>query len=137
MRRNRQSPRPSSLLAALLIGCGGERSPHPPPSAGPPGGRGVEPATPKDSLVLRAPGGIELWYTLAREDQDSGGRACLERVVEIRAGGRRIPVPLLYTRDVPRMVNESTVSARIWLRCAPGDEYRINLRTGQPVRASR
>lgn len=95
------------------------------------------PAAPADSLVFRTPRGVELWYTLAREARDSAGTACLERVLEIRAGDRRIPVPLLYTRDVPRLVNDSTVSARIWNRCAPGDEYRVNLRTGQPVRASR
>jgi hypothetical protein len=95
------------------------------------------PTSPPDSLVLGLPRGIELWYTLAREEKDSSGAGCVERTLEIRTPTAKIPVPLLYTRDVPRLVNDSTVSARIWNRCVPGDEYRINLRTGQPVRASK
>lgn len=61
----------------------------------------------------------------------------MERGLEIRDGTRRTPVPLLYTRDVPRVVNDSTVSARLWTACMPGPEYRVNLRTGQPVRGAR
>jgi hypothetical protein len=95
------------------------------------------PTSPPDSLVLRLPKGTELWYTLAREEKDATGVGCVERTLEIRSPTAKIPVPLLYTRDVPRLVNDSTVSARIWNRCVPGDEYRINLRTGQPVRASK
>jgi hypothetical protein len=94
-------------------------------------------SAPKDSLALRTFGGTELWFTLAREEQDSAGASCIERGLEIRNGAGKLPVPLLYTRDVPRLVNESTVSTRIWNRCAPGDEYRINLKTGQPFRARR
>lgn len=46
-------------------------------------------------------------------------------------------MPLLYTRDIPRIVNESTVTARLWTLCAAGPEYHVNLRTGQPVRTAR
>lgn len=95
------------------------------------------PAAPPDSLALRTPGGAELWFTLAREDRDSAGTACVERGLEIREGPRRTPVPLLYTREAPRVVNESTVSTRLWTHCAAGPEYRVSLRTGQPVRAAR
>jgi len=92
---------------------------------------------PPESLVLRTPRGLELRFTFAREDRDSTGAACVERGLEIREGARRTPVPLLYTRDVPRVVNDSTVSARLWTHCVPGPAYRVNLRTGQPVRAAR
>jgi hypothetical protein len=125
-------------LLALLGSCSGRPTTGAPASDGAPAASETPTAAaPADSLLLRAPRGVELWYTFAREDHDSAGGSCLERALEIRAGDRRVPVPLLYTRDLPRLVNESTVSARIWNRCAPGDEYRVNLRTGQPARASK
>jgi hypothetical protein len=92
-------------------------------------------AVPPDSLALRTARGVEIWLTLARESRDSSGTTCVERGLEIREGVRRTPVPLLYTRDLPRLVNDSTMSARLWTHCAAGPEYRVNLRTGQPVRA--
>jgi hypothetical protein len=123
---------------ALLASCSGRPRADAPASNGAAAASDTPPgAEPAESLALRAPRGVELWYTFAREGRDSGGAPCLERALEIRAGERRIPVPLLYTRDVPRLVNDSIVSARIWNRCAPGDEYRVNLRTGQPVRVSK
>jgi hypothetical protein len=88
-------------------------------------------------MVLRTPRGVELWFTLARTGHDSAGRGCIERGLEARDGTRRIPIPLLYTAEIPRLVNESTVSARLWNHCAPGRTYRVNLRTGQPLRAGR
>jgi hypothetical protein len=90
---------------------------------------------PADSLALRTRRGVEVWYTLARESRDSAGAACVDRGLEIRDGARRTPVPLLYTRDTPRLINDSTVSARLWTNCVAGPEYRVNLRSGQPVRA--
>jgi hypothetical protein len=92
-------------------------------------------AAPADSLALRTAQGVEVWLTLARESRDSSGAGCVERGLEIREGARRTQVPLLYTRDVPRLANDSTMSARLWTHCAAGPEYRVNLRTGQPVRA--
>lgn len=129
---------PKLLLLALLASCGRRPAADAPGSDGAPAASEIPAgAAPADSLALRAPRGVELWYTFAREGRDSAGASCLERALEIRAGDRRIPVPLLYTRDLPRLVNDSTVSARIWNRCAPGDEYRVNLRTGQPARTSK
>jgi len=87
--------------------------------------------------VLRAPRGVELWLTLAREGRDSGGAPCVERGLEIRDGSRRTPVPLLYTRDAPRLLNDSIALARLSTHCVAGPRYRVNLRTGQPVRADR
>ena len=118
-------------LAGLAAACGGDRGAKP---SIPAAAVTSEAAVPVDSLVLRTPGGGEIWVTLAREERDGTGASCVERALEIR-GPRRLPIPLLYTRDIPRLVNDSTVSARIWNHCAPGDEYLINLRTGQPVRA--
>jgi hypothetical protein len=69
-----------------------------------------------------------------RADTSADGRACLERVMEIRAGGRAVPVPLLYTGEVPTIANDSTLQVHIWRHCAPADLYRVNLRTGQPTR---
>jgi hypothetical protein len=124
---------PELVLAGLVAACSGERGGRPSAAPGAPAAT-AEPSRPGDSLVLRTPSGTELWFALAREERDSAGTPCLERTLEIRSGSRRVPVPLLYTRDGPRLINDSTVSARIWNRCAPGDEYRINLGTGQPVR---
>jgi hypothetical protein len=124
------------IVAGTLPACGGEHGSKPAAApAAPPAS--VPPAASADALVLRTPGGTELWSTFAREGRDGTGAPCLEHALEIRSSARRIPIPLLYTRDIPRLVNDSTVSARVWNHCAPGDEYRINLRTGQPVRAPR
>ncbi len=87
-----------------------------------------------DSLLLTTPAGIQVWFTDARTDADSAGTACVERVLEIRRDGRRIPVPLLYTGTLPRLVNDSTIEAPIWLHCRPGNVYRVSLTTGHPVR---
>jgi hypothetical protein len=54
--------------------------------------------------------------------------------MEIRAAGKRTPIPLLYTGELPRLITDSTIEAAIWLNCRPGNVYRVNLRTGQPVR---
>jgi len=126
----------SPLLVWALVGCGGDRAVKVTTSSGP-AAVSNESTAPPDSLAIRLPSGTEVWYTLAREDHDSTGAICLERILEIRTKSRKIPVPLLYTRDVPRAINDSTVSARVWNRCTPGDEYRVDLRTGQPVRTAK
>ena len=100
-----------------------------PPLAGPGGW-----AAAVDSLLLTTPAGVEVWFTDARTDADSAGASCLERVLEIRRDGRRIPVPLLYTGTVPRLVNYSTIEASIWLHCRPGNVYQVSLTSGHPVR---
>jgi hypothetical protein len=103
------------------------------PAADAPGqGTAAAPA-PADSLVATAPGGVEIWFTLARSDSGSAGR-CTDRAVEIRRGARRTPVPLLYTGAAPEIVNDTTLRARLSDHCAPGDSYLVDLRTGRPVR---
>ena len=92
---------------------------------------------PADSLVLRSPAGVEVWFTASRPAADSLGRSCIERVMEIRRDGKRTPIPLLYTGAGPELVNDSTIRARIWLRCRPGNTYEVSLRTGHPLRVER
>ncbi|HUL68773.1 MAG TPA: hypothetical protein VLT17_00870 [Gemmatimonadales bacterium] len=121
------------VLIASLGGVSGcrESPSHSPdrPAAAP----STVPAVP-DSLALPTPGGAEVWFTDARAATDSAGRACTERVMEIRQGGRRTPIPLLYTGAAPEVVNDSTIRARVWLHCQPGASYLVNLRTGVPAR---
>lgn len=115
-----------ALLA--VAACGGDAAKQPAPA----------PAQPAevvaDSLALAAPHGVEVWFTSWRRAADSAGRPCLERVMEIRREGKRIPVPLLYTGERPSLVGDSAIDAHIWLHCKPGNLYRVNLRTGFPLR---
>lgn len=90
------------------------------------------PAT--DSLVLTSTGGVEIWFTLARAATGADGRRCVERGLEIRRGGKRVQIPLLYTGSPPVLLNDSTMRAMLWTHCTPGNPYRVNLRTGHPVR---
>jgi hypothetical protein len=103
------------------------------PAANPPGQGTAETPAPADSLVATAPGGAEIWFTLARSDSGGTGR-CTDRAIEIRRGTRRTPVPLLYTAAAPEIVDDTTLRARLSDHCAPGDSYLVDLRTGRPVR---
>ncbi|MBA3316765.1 MAG: hypothetical protein H0T50_01570 [Gemmatimonadales bacterium] len=89
---------------------------------------------PADSLVASAPGGIEVWFTLSRDAKAADGTACTDRTMEIRRGGARIPVPLLYTGTAPELLDDTTIRARLSNQCVPGDAYLVDLRTGRPVR---
>ncbi|MFN8651055.1 MAG: hypothetical protein U0133_04030 [Gemmatimonadales bacterium] len=89
---------------------------------------------PADSLVLTTKQGTEVWFTDSRSARDSTGAPCTERVMQIRRDGQRIAVPLLYTGSTPRLVNDSTIEAPIWLNCRPGNVYQVDLKTGRPVR---
>ena len=74
----------------------------------------------------------------ARPAGDSAdGRRCVDRAIEIRRGGTRVPVPLLYTGEAPEIVNDTTLRARLSNGCRPGDAYLVDLRTGRPVRERR
>ena len=114
-------------LTALLA-CGG------PTGRTPATADGVAKAPATDSLVLTGAEGVEIWYTLARDGTGPDGSQCVERGLEIRQGGKRIQVPLLYTGSPPVLLNDSTMRAILWTHCTPGEAYRMNLRSGQPVR---
>jgi hypothetical protein len=117
-----------ALLASTLSGCGGGVSDRP--------ARHTEAQAPRlaDTLALVAPGGVEVWFTDSRSARDSAGKSCVERVMQIRRAGQKIAVPLLYTGSTPRVINDSTIEAPIWLNCRPGNVYQVNLHTGRPVR---
>jgi hypothetical protein len=117
----------AALLAACLLGCsGGSSAPAKPAAA-------VD-APPPDSLVAKAPGGVQVWFTLARRATSPEGAPCVDRAIEIRRGETRVQVPLLYTGTAPELVNDSTLRARLSNQCRPGDAYLVDLRTGRPVR---
>jgi hypothetical protein len=99
-------------------------------------GQGGEAAAPADSLAMMAGDSTGIWFTLARPDTGIGGD-CTERAIEIRRGAARVPVPLLYTGGAPELVNDTTIRARLWNDCRPGDAYLVDLRTGRPVRERR
>ena len=120
-------PRDATLLMLLVAGCAGG-------CAAPPARDAAGSTRPADSLALRTRTGVEVWFTASRPARDSAGVPCSERVMEIRAGGRRTPIPLLYTGASPHLVNDSTIEAAIWLNCRPGNVYYVDLRTGQPRR---
>lgn len=94
----------------------------------------AQPTKLADSLALRTDAGIEVWLTDSRVATGSDGAPCIERVMEIRHDGERIAVPLLYTGEIPALVNDSTIRAHIWLNCQPGNTYDVNLQTGEPRR---
>ena len=93
-------------------------------------------AIPSDSLATTIGDSTEIWFTLTRHDSGAAG-ACTERALEIRRGTTRTPVPLLYTGAPPEVLDDSTLRARLWNNCTPGDTYLVDLRTGQPVRERR
>ena len=86
-----------------------------------------------DSLAVAGPG-VEIWFTLSRPSLASDGTPCTDRAIELRRGASRIPVPLLYTREAPRIVNDSTARAILYTDCLAGDAYLVDLRSGRPTR---
>ncbi len=115
----------------LAAACSGP-TPRPAP---PVEGAKIGPATqPPDSLVLALSNGYQLWFTAAREAQDTTGTKCRERSIEIRKGDQRRLVPLLYTVEAPVPLTESAVTARLADHCRSGVRYRIDLNTGRPTR---
>jgi hypothetical protein len=133
------------MAGAALVGSLACRSDRPAPVAGAVASPAVADSTrassrvtpiPADTVVGTAAHGVELWFTLARPDSGPDG-PCVDRALEIRRYGRRIPVPLVYTVTAPEPVNDSTVRVRLASHCRPGDAYRVDLRTGRPTRESR
>jgi hypothetical protein len=91
---------------------------------------------PADSLAVSGPG-VEIWFTLARSGVSSDGTPCTDRAIELRRGGARIPVPLLYTQEAPRIVDDTTARAVLYTDCLRGDAYLVDLRSGRPTREHR
>jgi len=116
-----------ALVALVVLACGEGR---PAPSRA----TTAADTAPPDSLVATAPGGVQVWFTLARRATSHEGVACVDRAIEIRRGDTRVQVPLLYTGTPPELVNDSTLRARLSNQCRPGDAYLVDLRSGRPVR---
>ena len=112
---------------ACLGACRGDQQPAVP------AGQAAAPPPP-DSLAMTLPSGVEIWFTASRRAASADGQLCVERVMEIRDGANRRVIPLLYTGAPPRLVNDSTIEADLWLNCRPGNVYQVNVRSGQPVR---
>lgn len=114
------------LTSVVVLGCvGADRAPAKPAATD---------SMPPDSLVATAPGGVQIWFTLARHAKSADGVPCVDRAIEIRRGDTRVQVPLLYTGAPPELVNDSTLRARLSNQCRPGDAYLVDLRSGRPVR---
>ena len=125
--------RSAALLGAVVLGGGLACADRRGADTGTLGGASPPPA---DSRIARVGDSTEIWFTLARSDSGPGG-ACTERTIEIRRGAARMPVPLLYTGRAPEVVNDTTIRARLWNDCRPGDAYLVDLRTGRPAREHR
>ncbi len=81
---------------------------------------------PADSLVLVGPRGITVWFTDVREAIGPDGVACLERALEIRTDTSRLTVPLLYTREAPTALEDTTMRAVLSKSCQPAGVYRVD-----------
>lgn len=95
------------------------------------------PVAPADSLVLTAPGGITVWFTLARPATHPDGTSCQERALEVRTDSTRRGVPLLYTRDAPTLLGEDGMRAVLSNGCVAGAAYRVDFATVSPQRLTR
>jgi hypothetical protein len=109
-------------LLVLLAACS---KPAAPPAA-------VTPPAPWDSLVLTLSDSTTVWLVRGRQGIASTGATCEERSVELRKGSRRTLVPLLYAREVPRLMR-GTLYATLSDRCADVGEYVIDPATGYPT----
>jgi hypothetical protein len=91
---------------------------------------------PKESLAV-AGRGVEIWFTFSRPGVAADGTPCVDRAIELRREGKRIPVPLLYTGEAPTIVNDTTARAVLFTGCLAGDAYLVDLRSGRPTREKR
>lgn len=119
-----------ALLGGLAAwGCAGSEQPPATPAAN-------APAAPADSLVLAAPGGVTVWFTVARPATAPVGSACVERALEVRTDSTRRGVPLLYTREAPALLGTDAMRAVLYNGCTAGAAYRVDFATVSPRRLS-
>jgi len=125
--------RPSLPLTVVLVLLSGCRAEEPVEKEAPQAVLITPAQSWRDSLVLRAPGGQELWLTSGREATGGDGETCVERTLQIRSPVDTIVVPLLYTGTPPVLLDDTTARADLWNDCVPGPTYLVNLRTGRPT----
>lgn len=119
---------PGLLLALATPGCSGDsdrRSSSPSDSA-------ANLIALTDSLVTTLRDSTTVWFVAGRPDTSEAGEVCVERLIELRRGRKRIPVPLLYTMGVPKPINDTTLRAALFRRCTIEAWYRVDTRTGLP-----
>lgn len=122
-----------SVAGSMIIalgGCGG--GDQAPPRGDGSDGAAARASGPADSLLLTTRQGVEIWSSLSRSSRGATGE-CFERGLQIRRGGQRIQVPLLYTGETPTLLNDSTMRAVLWTNCRPGVTYRVDLASGRPT----
>ena len=116
-----------ALLTVTLVACG-DASRRDPPAV-----RDTTVAAPSpDSLVLTLADSTSVWFVAGREDTSSAGEVCTERLLELRRGDRRLPVPLLYTLGSPKAINDSTLRAALYRHCEVQAWYLVDTRSGLP-----
>lgn len=115
-----------TVITVLTVACAPDAPrDEPPPVASP---------ALADSLVLEAPGGITVWFTQSRDSKDSAGAACVERALEVRRDSTRRGVGLLYTREVPTLLDKDHMRAVLYNNCQAGPAYRVDFATLSPRR---
>lgn len=119
------------LTFVALAGCAPAERPQPPADSTP---RVAPPPRPADSLALKGPGKVEVWFTAAREAKSAAGEPCIERALEIREDTLHRGVPLLYTREAPTLLGKDAIRAVLYNNCAPTAAYRVDFATVSPKR---
>lgn len=89
-------------------------------------------ADPSGSPVLTLKDGTTVWFVTGRPDTSGTGNVCMEQLIELHRGDRRIPVPLLYTMGTPKAINDTTLLAALYRHCAIEAWYQVDTRTGLP-----
>ncbi|MEP7325417.1 MAG: hypothetical protein ABI836_05660 [Gemmatimonadota bacterium] len=112
-------------MALALAACG-------PSDRQPPAVADATAAGSADSLVLTLRDSTGVWFVAGRPDTSNAGVICTERLLELRSGGRRVPVPLLYTIGTPTPINDSTLRAALYRHCEVQAWYLVDTRTGLP-----
>ncbi|MFZ5625035.1 MAG: hypothetical protein ACOY71_11505 [Gemmatimonadota bacterium] len=115
------------LLLMIVLGACTAKEAAPPPER-----TAVEPAI-ADSLALTVSDSVSVWFSSPRIGRAAAGDSCVERNLVIHRGERRVIVPLLYTGEAPRLVNDTTIEAELWKDCARFARYRVDLRSGRPT----
>lgn len=122
------------VVLGTLAGCAdtpdptGDRARVAPP--------GVVDSAPADTRVLDLGDGTAVWLTAGRVGRARTGGSCRERGIELRKGDSRVTVPLLYTLDIPVVVDGKVV-ASLASDCVSGQNYSIDAVTGQPTKLER
>ena len=121
-------------LLVLLPGCG--RPAAPAATLDTAASARVVDSAPADTHILDLADSTEVWLTVGRVGRGPTGAPCLERGIQLRKGPLRIPVPLLYTSELPVVVRGKLV-ASLSTNCVSGDDYSVDARTGQPTKLER